>query len=244
MTGGNKDIRIDEAASFGVIIPGLEIIQAGFGIVDIATVAEGVIFAEGIGKVTGSGQDITPSIVGILNNSYTGVVQDSNHITLQIGNIVVNSAVVGNGHRHSAGIVGKEQGIATDRHLAQLATIVNIPVDSTAICPLGSHTVCVIGIAPSDTFLGQGSQLSAVFPSVSPGTIAQNIANGIIGNILTVVGSQQIAPVGIAVPVVYSFGWCTQCASGVGVLLPGKNVARDLGDRKTIPFFSFRQKEM
>ena len=37
-----EGIRIDEAAHCGVIITGLQVIEAGFGIVVVATVAEGV----------------------------------------------------------------------------------------------------------------------------------------------------------------------------------------------------------
>jgi hypothetical protein len=39
----------------GVIISALEVVQPGFGIVDVATVAEGVQGAEGCGEVAGDG---------------------------------------------------------------------------------------------------------------------------------------------------------------------------------------------
>lgn len=64
-----------------------------------------------------------------------------------------------------------------------------------------------------------------MLPSVGPSTIAQNIANGIIGDILAIVTCEQVAPVGIAVPIVYSFSRCAKISGSVGVLLPGKDIA-------------------
>ena len=45
--GRSKGIRIDEPTCSGVIVSGLEVIEACFYIVDIAPVAEGVEDAEG-----------------------------------------------------------------------------------------------------------------------------------------------------------------------------------------------------
>ena len=42
LTGGSIRISVDEPSCGGVIIAGLEVIEAAFGIVVVATVAEGV----------------------------------------------------------------------------------------------------------------------------------------------------------------------------------------------------------
>ena len=53
LAGGDEGVCADEAAHLGVVVAGLEVIEAGFGVVDIATVAEGVQLAEGGGQGAG-----------------------------------------------------------------------------------------------------------------------------------------------------------------------------------------------
>ena len=53
----------------GVIVAGLEVIEAGFEVVDVAPVAEGVILVQsigvGVGTGTGTAGGVAPSVVGI-----------------------------------------------------------------------------------------------------------------------------------------------------------------------------------
>ena len=37
MAGGNEGIGVDKAAPFGVVVPGLEVIQSGFMVIVLAT---------------------------------------------------------------------------------------------------------------------------------------------------------------------------------------------------------------
>ena len=46
LTGGDEGVCIDESAPGGVVITGLEIIQPGFLVVDLTTIAQGVILAQ------------------------------------------------------------------------------------------------------------------------------------------------------------------------------------------------------
>ena len=63
----------------------------------------------------------------------------------------------------------------------------------------GAHTVSVVGEAPCRTVASHGRKLPPVLPAVAPCAVAQGIAYGVVGDGLTVVGSQQIAPaVGLA----------------------------------------------
>lgn len=43
---GEEDIGGNKPADFGVIVPALEVVEAGFLIIDIPTVAEGIILSE------------------------------------------------------------------------------------------------------------------------------------------------------------------------------------------------------
>ena len=57
LAGGCEGIGIDEAAEFGIVIAVLEVIEFGFLVVDIATVAQGVELPEG--GCCGTGISIT-----------------------------------------------------------------------------------------------------------------------------------------------------------------------------------------
>ena len=43
---GKEDIGGNKPADFGVIVPALEVVEAGFLIIDIPTVTEGIILSE------------------------------------------------------------------------------------------------------------------------------------------------------------------------------------------------------
>ena len=67
LTCGNIAIRIDESSRFGIIVAAVEVVQARFGVVDIATVAEGVILAQragGVGVLRLT-EDIADVVVGV-----------------------------------------------------------------------------------------------------------------------------------------------------------------------------------
>ena len=89
-----------------VVVAGLEIIEAGFGVVDIATVADGVAVDEGGGagavSCSGIGGDVAPGVVGIaavpllLIQSRCPVFQDAEdalHVALQIRRVEVCSEI-------------------------------------------------------------------------------------------------------------------------------------------------------
>ena len=65
MASNSIGIGVDEAADSGIIISALEVVESCLGVVDIATVAEGVQGAEGCGQSAGCGDRITPGVVGI-----------------------------------------------------------------------------------------------------------------------------------------------------------------------------------
>ena len=65
MAGGGKDVGVEEAAKGRIIIPGLEVIETCFGVVDIYPVAQGVMDTEGGSHGAGGNQKLTPSVVSI-----------------------------------------------------------------------------------------------------------------------------------------------------------------------------------
>ena len=83
-TGNNRDnglIPIDKSTGIGVIIAGLQVVQAGFGIIVVAAVAEGI--DQGDQGCVGNGTG-TPGVVAVATNGLTQIVEDLHHIALQI----------------------------------------------------------------------------------------------------------------------------------------------------------------
>ena len=65
MAGGGEGVGVEEAAQGGVIISALEVIKFGLGVVDIATVAQGVMGTEVGSHGSGDAQNIAPGIIDV-----------------------------------------------------------------------------------------------------------------------------------------------------------------------------------
>ena len=177
MSRSNKGVGVEETAEGGVIIAGLEVIQADALVVDIAAVAQGVMGAEGCGQGAGGIAQIAPGIVGVGHHGRAGTVQDRNHIALQIYSIIVGSTIVGDRLRIPGSIGSKGEGIAAHRHLRQLTTCIDVAVSGAAVAAPGAHSVGIVGIIPGGT-AAHACQLPAMLPGVGPGAVADDIACG------------------------------------------------------------------
>ena len=157
--------------------------------------------AQGAGHGTGGAENVAPGIVGVGDHSRSGGVQDGGDIPLEVGGVVVSGTVVGDGQRCAVGLIGKGQGVAAHGHLAQLTAIVDIAVRGAAVGPFGPHAVGIVGEGPGGASAGHGGQFPAMLPGIGPGAITEDIANGITGNGIAIVGDQPVAPVAIVVAV-------------------------------------------
>ena len=92
--------------------------------------------AEGGGKGAGAvaaGGVVAPCVVGVGNDGCACAVQNSGDVTLEIGCVVIGSAVVGDGLGCAGRVVGEIQGIAVHRHLHKLASVVDIAVGGSTV---------------------------------------------------------------------------------------------------------------
>ena len=69
LTGGDVDICVDKASGLGVIVAGLEVVERGFGVVNITPVAERVLCAQGARERAGAGNLLAPAVVGVFDYS-------------------------------------------------------------------------------------------------------------------------------------------------------------------------------
>ena len=57
MAGGGEGVGVEEAGNSGVVVAGLEVIELGLGVVDIAPIGEGVENAESVSECAVNGQE-------------------------------------------------------------------------------------------------------------------------------------------------------------------------------------------
>ena len=98
LAGGGKSICIYKPSCGGVIIAGLEVIEAAFGIVVVSTVAERVLF----GQSTVGGQDLAVGVIGITRHGIAAGVHQAHDITLQVRDIVIGGPI----DLHGVGLAG------------------------------------------------------------------------------------------------------------------------------------------
>ena len=82
--GAEDGIRTEEPADIGVVISGVEVVPAGFGIVVISSVSERVDLTYGRSQITGYGCDGTPDIIAILYNCFAQTIANAYYIPLYI----------------------------------------------------------------------------------------------------------------------------------------------------------------
>ena len=220
----------------GVIVTGLEVIEAGFEVVDVATVAEGVILVQSVGvgvsAGTGTAGGVAPSVVGIRYDCITLRIQNSDNVTLEVYRIEVCSAIKVHSQGRAQCVITDSQSVVYrfipcvgDGYLRDLRTVVDILDSSVIVEILGyPQTVGVVGKGSRVPSEANGTKLAAMLPSVRPEAVIQRIADSIIGDGLTVVGSEQVAPVGITVGIVDGIQKVSQRTGGIGVLLPAGDV--------------------
>ena len=104
-----------------IIIPGLEVVKPGFLVIDIASVPEGVLPAEGVGQGAGAGEGIAPGVIGVFDHDLAGIVGDGDNVALGVVKIEVLGAVEANGHGLAVGIAADGHAVGTVEDVDKLA---------------------------------------------------------------------------------------------------------------------------
>ena len=104
-------ICVNPSANFRIIVPALEIIQASFGIIEVASIPQRVYICE----VAGGGEQLAPSVVGVCGSFSTGCGYDFENVALKVLDVEIFcvSAVRGSGEAYdlSGGIIVEVKGI-------------------------------------------------------------------------------------------------------------------------------------
>lgn len=107
LTGGDVDICVDKASGLGVIVAGLEVVERGFGVVNITPVAERVLCAQGARERAGAGKLLAPAIVSIFYYGVVAAVNQADDVVLPVTDIVVIRTVEVDGNDISGCIVAE-----------------------------------------------------------------------------------------------------------------------------------------
>ena len=122
-------IGTNKPAHPGIIVPGLEVIEAGFLIIDVSPVPEGVLLAEGVGQGAGAGEGIAPGVIGVFDHDLAGIVGDGDDVALSIVKIEVLGAVEANGHGLAVGVAADGHAVGTVEDVDKLALGIGIAGD-------------------------------------------------------------------------------------------------------------------
>ena len=128
--------------------------------------------------------------------------------------------------RRSAAVVEEIQGVARVRQTGELIAGIVIGIDRS-VHRLGcAQTVGIIGKADARCAVGGCCQLPAMLPGEVPAVIiVGGVADGVILDSGTVVGCQQIAPVGITVGIGIDRSALVRCKDITRVIVLTRNIA-------------------
>ena len=186
----------------------------------VSSVAQGVDACQ----VAGGGNDVAVGVVLIAGHHCAAGIDQLHYIALEVGDVVVHGAVVLQGEGRSAGIVEEVQGVGAVGFPEQLAAGVVVGVGRAVDSLRGADTVVVIGIGDGMASTDGFGQIPAFRPGEFPlgaVVVAGGIAAAVVGNGLSIVSRQQIAPLGIAVGIAVAVGGFEIAKTVVGVGIGG-----------------------
>ena len=216
----DKAVRADESPKFRVIIAAVEIVQPGFGIIIIPSVAEGILIAHGVAGGVGDSA-FAPGVVAVLSHDLPrGGPDDGYNIPLDIVEVVEQHGTVGKAHA-LAGAVVEEPHDRIPGFLRQNLAAVEEEFRGGAVDRFGrSDTVGVVLIAVGIAAVGDFPQLPA-HPGVGGAVVGEHVADAVVGDGLAVVLGQQIGPAAVTVGVGLVLQNIAQGAGRIGVTLYG-----------------------
>ena len=131
MAGGGVGVGVEEAAQLGVVVAGLEVVQTGVDVIIIRSVAQGVIRSQGACQGAGGAEHLAVGTVGVTDNGGAGGIYDVQDIALEIGDVIVQGAVVLDGIGGTHSIVEEVQGVAAIGFPQQLITGIVISMSNS-----------------------------------------------------------------------------------------------------------------
>ena len=207
-----------------VIIPALQIIQPRFRVVDVSTVAQRVLFAEGGGHRAGGGQRVAPCVVGVGHDAGAAGGDEAGHVALRVLDVEILCAVAVHGQR-AGRVVGEVQLIAAPRQLHQLVAQIMVIVRRAVNGFRDAPAVGIVAIGNTRPGLAHPRELAAMLPCVRPRAVAQEVADLVRRQALPADAREQVAPRGVVVAIGNGAHRRAETSGRIGVLRLAPDVA-------------------
>ena len=228
LPGGQEHVGGDEAASLGIVVAGLEVVEARLLIVGVAPVAEGIQYAQCGCQGAGAAELLAPAVIRIFYYGIPAAVNQLDYISLPGAQVVVIRPVIVHRLDQASGVIREQQRVAVAVGKAHehrvVVEVVGGDVPHGLRGPKAVHVVDVAGeLAVVDADL---LQLFAIpFQGLAP--VGRGVAHVIVvDDRLTVIADQLILPFPGGVPIVDRVcGIGRRRRRGVGVDLLVLNVA-------------------
>ena len=227
LPGGHVNIRRNEPANLGVIVPCHQVVQPGFGVVIIASVTEGIVCAQRACQGAGGGDQLAPCIVGIFYHTVTVCVHKADYIVLAVSEVEVLCSVVIDADYIAVRIIAEQL-----LHLARAAAL-HLRHEQAAVVAEGgrnavysfaaAHALLVVGVARRCAVARQGLKTLAL-PGQRVAPVAERVADLVIGDGFAIIADELVLPCAV-VGIGNSVRWRAQFTRGVGVFLTLQNVA-------------------
>ena len=212
----NSVIHTNKPPELRVIIPAIQVIQPGFGIVVVPPVAEWILVAHGVAGGVGDSA-FAPGVVAVLSHDLPrGGPDDGYNIPLDIVEVVEQHGTVGEAHALAGTVVEEPHNGIPGLLRQNLAAVEEEFRGGTVDCLAGADTVSVVLIAVGVAAVGDFPQLPA-HPGVAGAVVAGHVADAVVGDGLAVVLGQQIRPAAVAIGVGFGLQNVAQGAGCIGV---------------------------
>ena len=136
----NICIRSDKTSKRRIIVPTLQIIEPRLLVVHIATVPQRIQLR----KLTGRCKDLAPGIVIVVCAQHTIHGFKAYYVSLQVGDVVVDSPVVDQRERRAVGIIGEVQNVIAHSHPNKLIAVVDVVVGLLGTGTLGTQAAGLV----------------------------------------------------------------------------------------------------
>ena len=140
---GNKSVHTDEPPELRVIVPAVQVIQPGLGIVIIPPVAEGILVAHGVAGGVGDSA-LAPGVVAVGGNDLAGGgADDGYNVSLQVVEVVEQHGPVGKAHALAGAVVDEAHDAVAGFLRQDLAAVEEKFRGGTVDCLAGADTISV-----------------------------------------------------------------------------------------------------
>ena len=199
---GDIHICVNKPRCNWIIIPTLQIVEPGFLVIDMPTIPQRIQLRQS----THHGNDVAPCIVSILGYCGSGGGFHRHYVALQVGDVIVDGAIVSHGQRRAVGIVAEIQNVVPNGHPHQLVTGIDVAVGLVVAYPSGAQAAGVVLHLPvpriqlhrgdpgaAHVAVGVGDEAAILRSIACRCHIHPEGAGGLAGQILKIAGSRSPA---------------------------------------------------